>query len=236
MSAFSDSPNHFLSSLSESDSALFQPHLRPMELPQGAILFSAEQSISRIYFPHGGVVSIVIGLSTGQYIEAGMFGRNSVIGVGALLGEPFAINQAIGQVGGSGLVGETTTLKRLVEQSETLRPLIAKYEQSTVAQIQQVAACNAVHTLEERLSRWLLQVRDLIQSEDLPLTQEFLSQMLAVQRSSVTLVARSLQEVGLITYRRGRIHIVDGDGLSETCCECHGAINAHFHRLIGWKP
>ncbi|WP_245411928.1 Crp/Fnr family transcriptional regulator [Methylocella silvestris] len=212
------------------------PHLRPMELAQGAILFSAEDQISRIYFPESGVVSIVVGLSTGQFIEAGMFGRNSVIGAGALTNGPTAINQAIGQVSGRGIVGETTALKRLVETSETMRPLIAKYEQSTVAQIQQVGACNAAHTLEERLSRWLLQVRDLIQSDDLPLTQEFLSQVLAVQRSSVTLIARSLQEAGFITYRRGRIHIVDGGALSENGCECYGAINAHFHRLIGWKP
>jgi cAMP-binding proteins - catabolite gene activator and regulatory subunit of cAMP-dependent protein kinases len=104
------------------------------------------------------------------------------------------------------------------------------------AQVQQVAACNALHELEERLSRWLLQTRDLHKSDTLPLTQEFLSQMLGVQRSSVTLVARKLQESGLINYRRGRIHILDVEALRESSCECYAAINRQFHRLVGWSP
>lgn len=99
-----------------------------------------------------------------------------------------------------------------------------------------MAACNALHELEERLSRWLLQSRDLLSSDTLPLTQEFLAQMLGVQRSSVTLVARKLQQAGLINYRRGRIHVLDVEGLQDSCCECYGAINAHFSRMIGWLP
>jgi Mn-dependent DtxR family transcriptional regulator len=99
-----------------------------------------------------------------------------------------------------------------------------------------VAACNALHELEERLSRWLLQSRDLLQSDTLPLTQEFLSQMLGVQRSSVTFVAGKLQEAGLIRYRRGHIHVLDVEGLHDSSCECYGAINAHFLKLIGWSP
>lgn len=104
------------------------------------------------------------------------------------------------------------------------------------AHAQQVAACNAVHELDERLGRWLLQTRDLIQSDDLPLTQEFLAQMLGVQRSSVTLVARRLQEAGLIAYRRGQIRVLDVNALHELCCECYDAINVHFRRLTGWQP
>ena len=182
--------------------ALLQPYLKPMELPNGAILYRAEEMISRVYFPHAGVVSLIVGLSGGQFIEAGMFGRNSVIGVGALLDGPFALYQAIGQVGGSGVGADVSVLRDLMERSKTLRASLAGYERMFSAHAQQVAACNAVHQLDERLSRWLLQVRDLIQSDDLPLTQEFLSQMLGVQRSSVTLVARRLQEAGLITYQR----------------------------------
>jgi len=99
-----------------------------------------------------------------------------------------------------------------------------------------VAACNALHELEERLSRWLLQTRDLCRSDTLPLTQEFLSQMLGVQRSSVTLVARKLQEGGLIGYRRGGINVLDVEGLQDSCCERYGAINAHFRRHVRWSP
>ena len=109
---------------------------------------------------------------------------------------------------------------------------LVRQEHILAAQTQQVAACNALHELEERLSRWLLQSRDLLMSDTLPLTQEFLAQMLGVQRSSVTLVARRLQEAGLI----GRIHVLDVEGLQESCCECYQAVNEHFRRLIGWSP
>jgi CRP-like cAMP-binding protein len=104
------------------------------------------------------------------------------------------------------------------------------------AHCQQVAACNALHELEARLSRWLLQAADLLRSDTLPLTQEFISQMLGVTRSSVTLTAKRLQQVGLIAYHRGSVRIVDRDGLLDTCCECYAAINAHIHRLSGWSP
>ena len=212
---FSNSPNHFLASLSAQDSELIRPHLQPMELPRGAIFYRAGDTISRLYFPHGGVVSLVVGFANGQFVEAGMLGRNSVIGVGAALDGAVALNQAIGQVGGSGLAVEASVIKGLVRESETLRSAFARHEQVTSAQVQQAGACNGVHELEERLSRWLLQTRDLLKSDTLPLTQEFLSQMLGVQRSSVTLVARSLQEAGLINYRRGRIHVLDVEGLQE---------------------
>jgi CRP-like cAMP-binding protein len=127
-------------------------------------------------------------------------------------------------------------LKGLGRKSETLRMALVHHERALSAQTQQVAACNALHELEERLSRWLLQARDLLQSDTLPLTQEFLSQMLGVQRSSVTLVARKLQAAGLISYRRGHIHVMDVDGLHDSSCECYEAINAHSRKLIDWSP
>ena len=140
-----------------------------------------------MYFPHTGVVSLVVGLTSGQFVEAGMIGRNSVVGAAAPLDGSIALNQAIVQVEGAGMTAETAVLKRLVKESETLRIALVRNDQSVSAQTQQVAACNALHELEERLSRWLLQARDLLRSDTLPLTQEFLSQMLGVQRSSVTL-------------------------------------------------
>lgn len=236
MPGSSNSSNHFLASLSAQDSQLVRPHLRPTDLPLGTVFYRAEDTINRIYFPETGVVSLVVGLRGGQFVEAGMFGRNSVIGGSALLDGPVALHQAISQVAGSGLAGDAHVLKNLVDESETLRNSLISHEHMILAHAQQVAACNALHELEERLSRWLLQTRDLVQSDTLPLTQEFLSQMLGVQRSSVTLVARRLQQDGLITYRRGLIHIIDVEALEHSCCECYDAINAHFRRLTSWTP
>jgi CRP-like cAMP-binding protein len=236
MAPLANSANHFLASLSAHDGELMKPHLHPFELPHEGILYKADDTISRLYFPQSGVVSLVVGFANGQFVEAGMFGRNSVICPGAALDGGIALNQAIGQVGGAGLAVEVSEIKRLVAQSETLRVAFVRHDQLVSAQVQQVAACNALHELEERLSRWLLQTRDLIKSDTLPLTQEFLSQMLGVQRSSVTLVARKLQEAGLINYRRGRIHVLEVEALRDSCCECYAAINRQFHRLVGWSP
>jgi CRP-like cAMP-binding protein len=108
-------------------------------------------------------------------------------------------------------------------------------EQMDFVQVQQTAACNALHALEARLSRWLLQTRDLLKSDTLPLTQDFLAQMLGVQRSSVTLVARNLQEAGLINYRRGRVHILGVEALQEVSCVCYEIINDQFRRLVSWS-
>jgi CRP-like cAMP-binding protein len=236
MVALETSPNHFLASLSAHDRELITPHLHPMELPHEAVFYKAEDMISQLYFPEGGVVSLVVGFANGQFVESGMFGRNGVIGVGAALDGNVALNQATSQVAGAGLAADVNAIRRLVSESPSLRTALARHEQAILAHIQQVGACNAAHELEERLSRWLLQVRDLIKSDTLPLTQEFLSQMLGVQRTSVTIVARKLQDAGLINYRRGRIHVLDVDGLEDSCCECYAAINGHFHRLIGWTP
>jgi CRP-like cAMP-binding protein len=236
MSALSNSPNHFLASLSARDYELIQPHLRPIELPQGVVLYAAYDEIKRVYFPYKGVISLVIGLDDGRFIEAGMFGRNGVVGGGAALDGRVAINQAIVQAPGSGVTIEMGLLSQFVTQSETLRMALMRHEQIIYAHTQQIVACNAVHQLDERLCRWLMQTRDLMMSDTLPLTQEFLSQMLGVQRSSVTLVARRLQESGLINYRRGHIHVLDVDALRDSCCECYRAINDHFERLVGWRP
>src|SRR3954467_10120106 len=231
-----NTPNHFLLSLSASDRNLIFPHLKRVTIPRETIIFKAEDTIERVYFPHSGIISLIVGVSSGQFVEAGMLGRNGVIGAGAALDGQTALNTAIGQADGAGTMIEAGVLKSAAKKSETLCVALVRQEHVLAAQTQQVAACNALHELEERLSRWLLQSRDLLNSNTLPLTQEFLAQMLGVQRSSVTLVARKLQEAGLISYRRGRIQVLDVEGLQDSCCECYAAINRHFHRLVGWSP
>jgi CRP-like cAMP-binding protein len=231
-----NSPNHFLLSLSDADRSLIFPHLKRVTIPRETIIFKAEDTIERVYFPHSGIISLIVGLSSGQFVEAGMLGRNGVIGAGAALDGQTALTTAIGQADGAGTMIEAGVLKKAARESETLRVALVRQEHVLAAQTQQVAACNALHELEERLSRWLLQSRDWLQSDNLPLTQEFLAQMLGVQRSSVTLVARKLQEAGLIRYRRGHIQVIDVEGLQDSCCECYRSINRHFSKLIGWSP
>jgi CRP-like cAMP-binding protein len=224
-----------LASLSPQDHDALSPHLKDIVLPQGMVLYRAGDEIERIYFPHTGIVSFVVVLLSGEAVEAGMFGKNSLVGTSAALDGPVALNQAVIQSAGTGSYVETSIFKRLAADSASLRTQVARHEQMMIAHTQQVAACNAKHGLEERLCRWLLQARDLMGSDDLRVTQEFLAEMLGVTRSSVTLVARRLAQTGLISYSRGRVKLLDLEGIRDVCCECYGTINAHFRRLAGWE-
>ena len=236
ISILSNSPNHFLRSLSPRDAELLQPLLKLVELPSRTVMYRAGDTISRVYFPYAGIVCSMVSVASGEIVDAGMIGRNSVVNAVAPLDHAIAINEAMVQVAMTAGAVELGLLKKLTAGSATLRAGFARHEELALAQAQQVAACNALHSLEERLSRWLLLARDLLNTDLLPLTHDFLSQMLGVHRSSLTLVARRLQEAGLINYRHGSIQLRDVKALRDVSCECYAAMNAHFSRLIGWSP
>ena len=154
----------------------------------------------------------------------------SLAGSAALDGT-IALNDAIVQLPGTASVLDIAQLRKAAEQSVTFRTALIRHEQALLAQAQQSAACNAAHPVEARLSRWLLRARDLSGSDSLHLTQEFLSQMLGVQRTSVTIVAGTFQQAGLIRYRRGNIQLTDLAGLVDCACECYGTVKAHYDEL-----
>ena len=236
MSILSNSPNHCLSSLSSEDAEALHPHLKMVDQPAGEILYRTDDPILQIYFPFSGIVSFVVGVATGEFVEAGVVGRNGAVGIIALLDGGFAINEAIVQVALKAAMIETGILKELVAKSGSLRASCMRNAELNLGQVQQIAACNALHNLDERLARWLLQAHDLLDGDLVPLTQEVLSQMLGVNRSSVTLAARRLQEAGLIDYHRGHIRLLDIEALRDVSCECYNAINTLYSRLIGWSP
>jgi CRP-like cAMP-binding protein len=226
-------PNGLLASLPAADFDVLRPHLKAAEWPQGVVLMDAGQTIERVYFPHAGVVSVVVGLAGGEMVEAAMVGSDSIVGGSAALDGKVALNKAIVQIGGSGSALEIGHLRGLANASVGFRTALIRHDQMILVQAQQSAACNISHTVESRLARWLLRSRDLINSDKLALTQEFLGQMLGVRRSSVSIVAGTLQRAGLIRYARGNIHIEDVDGLKEAACECYETVRAHSHRLLG---
>jgi CRP-like cAMP-binding protein len=230
------SSNHFLASLPRAAHDVLRPHLRSRELPQAAVIYNAGDTVSEVIFPYSGIVSFVVGMENGQFVEAEMIGWNGVVGAGPALDGRRALNRAVVHAAGRGAAIEAETLTQLVRQNEGLRRTLADHEHMLFAYVQQIAACNAVHALEARMSRWLLQVRDLVRSDELPLTQEFMAQMLGVQRTSVTLIVGRLQQAGLIKTRRGRVAVIDLEGLRDAACECYRTTNAHFSKLVGWKP
>jgi CRP-like cAMP-binding protein len=224
-------PNNFLQSLSRGDFELLRPHLRDVKLVHSAVLFDAGGVIERVYFPQSGIISLVVVLSTGDMIEAGMIGREGVAGTSAALDGAVSLNRAVVQIAGVGSTIESQQMQAAVATSKSLRVKLYEHDQMLLAQAQQSAACNAKHQIEERLCRWLLRTRDLVESDTIELTQEFLAQMLGVRRTSVTLAARHLQAVKLIKYRRGHIQILDEEALQDASCECYEAVKSQVLRL-----
>jgi CRP-like cAMP-binding protein len=225
------SPNEFLASLSSVDFEFVRPHLHTVKLVHETVLVATGAMLSHVYFPHSGIISLVVRLAEGQTIEAAMIGRDSLFGGSAALDGTIAMNDAIVQLPGTASVLDIAALRRAAEHSVAFRTTLIRHEQALLAQAQQSAACNAAHTVEARLSRWLLRARDLSGGDTLRLTQDFLAQMLGVQRTSVTIVANTLQQAGLISYRRGNIQITDLDGLVGSACECYGTIKSHYDKL-----
>ena len=228
----SNSPNLLLSSLGEDDFELLRARLRPVELRQEVVLYGAGDIIDHVYFPNTGVVSLVVGLASGDMIETGMVGRDSLVGGSSALDGKVSLNTAIVQIAGSGSSLKLEHLRDAADASITFRTTLIRHEQMILVQAQQSAACNASHTVETRLARWLLRSRDLMGGDDLALTQEFLSQMLGVRRTSVSVVANTFQQAGFIRYSRGHIRILNLEGLRETACECYQTVKAQAERLL----
>jgi CRP-like cAMP-binding protein len=226
------SNNLLLNSLSVADAAVLRPHLRIIDLPQGDILFDVGDPIHQVYFPHSGIVSLVVSLATGETIESAMIGRESLVGGSSGLNGQESVYKAIVQIAGTASVLDSDRLRGLADASPASRTALFRHEQMILVQAQQSAACNATHTVEARLARWLLRSRDLQGSDDLVLTQEFLSQMLGVRRTSVSVVANTFQQAGFIRYSRGHIRILNLDGLRETTCECYHTVKAQAERLL----
>jgi CRP-like cAMP-binding protein len=227
--------NRLLASLSPSVLSALQSHLEPVELTQEAVLFEAGQEVDRIYFPHAGIVSLVVRLASGDIIESAMIGRESLVGSFAALNSRTSLTTAVVQIAGAASVLDADRVRAVAQDNSDFRTAIIRHEELILAQAQQSAACNAVHVVEARLARWLLRCRDLAGSDDLPLTQEFLAQMLGVRRTSVSLVAHTFQQAGFLRYKRGHISIIDVEGLRESTCECYDTIRAHAERLLGTR-
>ena len=226
------SPNHLLASLPSADFEFLRPHLRSVELVNESVLARAGDELSRVYFPESGVISVVVSLSEGETVEVAMIGRDSIFGAPPIYDDGVSLNDAMVQLPGTALTLELPYFRKAAEQSRVFRETLARHEQAVLIQAQQSAACNAYHSVESRLSRWLLRVHDLFDSDKLPLTQGFLAEMIGVRRNSVSLVANTLQQAGLIRYRRGQIEITNVKGLMETCCECHETVRTRCDSLL----
>jgi CRP-like cAMP-binding protein len=218
---FESPRNRLLGLLSPQDFALLAPHLREVTLEAGTVLHDAGDAIEQVYFPHGGMISLFAPSRDGDTVKLTTIGREAGIGLRVGLGSRIALCKAVVQVPGGAARMQAARFSEIAKQSAALRGLVVATLDVMTLKVQQSVACNALHDVEGRLCRLLLESRDRLGSDVLPMTQETLAMMLGVRRTTVTIVARMLQTAGLIHYRRGVIRVRDVAGLEDAACDCY---------------
>ncbi len=228
--------NHLLSVLPREVYEKLAPNLKQVSLERGTILHHPGETIEALYFPIDCLLSITITMNDGSTAEAGVVGNREVIGVNAFMGgRETTQTEYIVQIAGSAIKVDARPLLEEFDCNKELRDVLLRYTQALIAQISQTTDCNSLHVLDQRLARWLLESQDRVDSDDLKLTQEFISHMLGVRRAGVTQAAQKLQERGLIRYHRGRVQILDQQGLEAVSCECFRVLREEYDRLLGVK-
>jgi CRP-like cAMP-binding protein len=197
------------------------PYLTSVSLPQGLVLYEAGDEVDQVYFPHYGMLSLLAVLRDGKAIETATVGREGVVGAMAGLGLYKSLVRVVVQMPLAVSKIAATHFRTVAAGSDVIRNLCVRYNEVLLSQARVTAACNALHPIEARFCRWLLQSADRSASDIVPLTQEFLAEMLGVRRTSVTEVASKVQNAGVITYSRGVIKILDRPALARMSCECY---------------
>jgi CRP-like cAMP-binding protein len=224
--------NRLLGAMETSSRKRIDPHLEPIRLKLGAIVCEAGGLLKHAYFPEGCVLSLLTALENGSAIETANIGREGAFGLFAAMYSRVSFNRCLVQLEGSMVRCPIELLQSEFKRSEHVRDLFVSYSETLLSQVQQTVACNAMHTTEQRICRWLLMMHDRAEGEALPYTHEFLSHMLGANRKSVTLAAQSLQTAGLISYYRGNIKILDRPGLEKASCECYAIVRERFDAFL----
>lgn len=224
--------NRLLAALPPADFGLVSAHLTPVELERGRLLYDPGDRIDAVYFPQDGVISLMTLMENGAAIESATIGREGALGLMAAVSPRQSLSRAIVQTPCSACRITANALHDAWEKSARIREMIDNHNEALFGHAIQSVACNALHSVEARFCRWLLTCHDRISSDTVALTQEFLADMLGVQRTTVTAVARALQEKGFIRYRRGVVDIMDRSGLEAMTCECYDAIRRTYERLL----
>ena len=225
--------NKLLAALSDESWARVAPHLEPVTFSTRELLWDADAPIRRVVFPRTCVISVIVPLNGEHPVEAATIGFEGMAGVPLVLGATTTHSTSVAQIAGEGVSIPASTFRALLEEDPELWRLLLRYAQVLLDQTAQSVACNRRHSMEERCARWLLTTHDRVGGRQFPLTQEFLAQMLGVRRASVTVAAGMLQKAGFIQYTRGRVTIVDRDGLERCACECYQASWDSYRRQLG---
>jgi CRP-like cAMP-binding protein len=224
--------NELLLDLSDTDCAGLFSKLEFVRLKVHHVLYETGDALKSVYFCNSGMVSILTVFSDGKSVEVGLVGKEGFVGLPLLVGFQTASTRAITQLEGTAFRVNGDTLMALLPHCPKLERRLHQYSQIAAMQTTQIAACNRLHEVHERLARWLLMCSDRVSSDDLSLTQEFLGQMLGTRRSSVTVAAGILQKAGIITTSRGDVKIVDHQKLEDSACDCYAMMQ---RQAIEWR-
>jgi CRP-like cAMP-binding protein len=227
------SQNRLLAAIPHEELERLTPHFQHIALVLKETLFTAGERIEFFYFPLAGVISMIASTEDGRSVEVGIVGKEGATDVAVVLGDDIASHHGIVQLAGSALKLSATVLREELRRDGELRSVLLRYSRFTLAHATQSVACNRLHSLEQRCARWLLAMRDRVEADTFPITHEFLAYMLGVRRPHVSVAARALQDSGRVRYVRGRLTILDGEGLEADACECHRVLKNELIRLLG---
>jgi CRP-like cAMP-binding protein len=225
--------NQLLAILPREEYQHLLPNLQPLDFSLGEVLYESSERLDSVYFPTNAVVSLLYTMANGSTAEMGLVGSDGVVGVALFLGGETTPNRAVVQVAGHAFKMKAKVLQEEFARGGPFQLALLRYTQALITQISQTAVCNRLHTVEQRLCRWLLLSQDRVRSDELRMTQEFISNMLGGRRESVTVAAGRLQDAGLIQYARGNIKILNRPGLESIVCECYSIVKHETDRLQG---
>jgi len=224
--------NRLLGVLPEAEWERWLPHLDIVELPLGKVLYESGGRLSHMYFPMSSIVSLLYVMEDGASAEIAVVGPEGLVGVSLLLGGESTPSRAVVQSAGQGVRLKASVMIESFNRAGTVMHLLLRYTQALITQMAQTAVCNRHHSLDQQLCRWLLLSLDRLSSSELVMTQELIANMLGVRREGVTEAAGHLQDAGLISYRRGRIKVLDRTRLESRVCECYAVVKKEYDRLL----
>lgn len=227
------SANRLLAALPAEDYERLLPDLKPVNFALGQVIYESQGLMENVYFPTTSHVSLLYTMIDGSTAEVGLVGNEGLVGIALFMGGETTPNRAIVQGTGEAFMMKASVMREEFKRGGSFQTTLLRYTQALITQISQTAVCNRLHGTEQRLCRWLLMTRDRTGSDELQMTHEFISNMLGLQREAVSLTAHRLQDKGIISYKRGRIRILDRQGLEECSCECYEVVKIEHDRLIG---
>lgn len=224
--------NRLLATLAEAEWTRWLPHLEPVDMPLGKVLYESGTRLAHVYFPTTSIVSLLYVMEDGASAEIAVVGNEGIVGISLFMGGESTPSRALVQSAGQGFRLKADLMLQEFNRAGPVLHLLLRYTQALITQMAQTAVCNRHHSLDQQLCRWLLLSLDRLHSEELVMTQELIANMLGVRREGVTEAAGNLQQAGLIRYQRGHITVLDRKKLEQRTCECYAVVKKEYDRLL----